>query len=474
MKKTYLLLAIAVSSLFISCFEDNDDNAQPVSILEIQDFIWRGLNFFYLYKADTPELADDAFATTDDLNTFLGTFESPEDLFGFLKSTRDRFSILVPDFVELENSLAGLSQSNGMEFGVVLYPDNSNRVFGYVRYVLPNTSAEAEGLQRGIIFNTVDGVQLTAQDDGSGNLIFDNSIFDPATYTIGLATYDGQEVTPTGESVTLSKQEYTENPIFVSNTLNVNGQNIGYLMYNAFTNEFDSQLNASFANFQTNGITDLVLDLRYNSGGSVRTATYLASMITGQFTGQTFYTEQWNAERQEEFAEDGIFTDTFVNGGEAINSLELSTVYVLTSSRTASASELVINGLAPYINVVQIGDNTTGKYQASFLMYDSPNFQKTVDLNPNHTYAMLPLVFQTANANGFTDFDQGLVPDIDQNEDYSNLGVLGDPAEPLLARALEEITGIPVPGTRAAFIPLETVSESKALQPTYQIMVAEK
>lgn len=470
MKKTLLLLAIAVSSVFVSCFEDLDDNQQPASAIEIQDFIWRGLNFYYLYKADTQELANDAFASESDLEAFLSTFDTPESLFQYLKSPQDRFSILVSDYNELESALAGTTLNNGMEFGLALYPDNSNRVFGYVRYVLPNTSAETEGLQRGVIFNTVDGVQMMAEADGS----FDGSIFDPTTYTIGLANLDGQTVTPTGESVSLNKAEYTEDPIFRTNTFNINGQKIGYLMYNAFTNEFDSDMNAVFGQFQADGITDLVLDLRYNSGGSVRTSTYLASMITGQFTGQTYYTEQWNEDRQADLAEDGVFVDSFVNGGEAINSLNLSTVYVLTTSRTASASELVINGLAPYINVVQIGDNTTGKYQASFLLYDSPNFQKTVELNPNHTYAMLPLVFQTANADGFTDFENGLVPDIDQEEDFANLGMLGDENEPLLATALEEITGIPVPGTRTPSFTAKIISESKAGSTTYQAMVAEK
>ncbi len=466
MKKTLFLLLLTVSSLLVSCFKDNDDSIQPASAVEIQEFIWRGLNFFYLFKADTPELADDAFATNDEFIAFLSTFTSPESFFDFLKSPQDRFSILVSDYTELENALAGTTLNNGMEFGLIFFPDNSGNVFGYIRYVLPNSDAESKGLQRGIIFNTIDGQQINENNF--------SSLLSPDTYTIGLATFDGQNITPTGESVELTKNEITEDPIHVSTTLDINGQKIGYLMYNAFTHEFDSQLNSVFAQFLTDGITDLVLDLRYNGGGSVRTATYLSSMITGQFTGQTFFTEQWNDDRQAEYAEDGVFVSSFVNGGEAINSLNLTRVYVLTTAKTASASELVINGLAPYINVVQIGDNTTGKYQASFLMYDSPNFQKSVELNPNHTYAMLPLVFQTANADGFTDFDDGLIPDIDQNEDYSNLGMLGDPAEPLLATAIQEITGVPVPGTRLPFISLETISESKANSLTYQVMVAEK
>lgn len=473
-KKSILVCTLAVSLLFVSCFKDNDDTAQPASTVAIQDFIWRGLNFFYLYKADTPELANDAFATQGDFDNFLATFDSPEAFFEFLKSSRDRFSFLVSDYNDLEDALSGITLNNGMEFGLVQYPDDSNRVFGYVRYVLPNTSAEAAGVQRGMIFNTIDGVQLMSVDDGNGNPTFDNSIFDPTTYSIGLATLANDVITPTGESIELTKTEYTEDPIFNNTTFDINGKKIGYLMYNAFTNEFDSQLNSVFGQFNSEGVTDLVLDLRYNGGGSVRTATYLASMITGQFTGQTMYTEQWNEDRQPEFAEDGVFVNSFVSGGEAINSLNLTTVYVLTTSRTASASELIINSLNPYINVVQIGDNTTGKYQASFLLYDSPNFQRTVDLNPNHTYAMLPLVFQTANSNGFTDFDNGLVPDIAQTEDLTNLGVLGTQTEPLLATAIAEIAGIPIPGTRRPFTAFEVISESKASSPIYQIMVVER
>ena len=82
-------------------------------------------------------------------------------MFDFLKATQDRFSILVDDYVELINALNGSTENNGMEYGLIRYPDGSGNVFGYVRYVLPNTDAEAKGLERGIIFNTVDGQQIT-------------------------------------------------------------------------------------------------------------------------------------------------------------------------------------------------------------------------------------------------------------------------------------------------------------------------
>jgi C-terminal processing protease CtpA/Prc len=305
-----------------------------------------------------------------------------------------------------------------------------------VRLVLPNTSASDAGLERGIIFNTVDGTQLNADNF--------NDLLTPDTYTIGLATYDGTTVTPTSESVTLTKAQYTEDPVYITKTLDVGGTKVGYIMYNSFTASFDETLNGAFGQLKAEGVTELVLDLRYNGGGSVRTATDLSGMITGQFTGQVFYTEQWNDDRQAAYANNGLFTNVTRNDSP-LNSLNLSRVHVLTTGRTASASELVINGLAPYIDVVQVGTNTTGKFQASTILYDAPapGFSRS-EANPAHTYAMLPLIFKTANAAGNTDYVDGLLPDIELEIDFSNLGQLGDVNEPLLAAALNNILPGPV------------------------------
>ncbi len=464
MKKIYYIPILAAFLLVGSCFEDLDDNLNPASTTTINDFIYRGLNFFYLYKADTPQLANDAFADETAKNAFISSFDSPESIFDFLKSDQDRFSILVDNYVELENSLSGISLNNGMEYGLVLYPDNSGNVFGYVRYVLPNTDAEAKGIQRGDIFNTIDGQQITENNF--------RSLLDPNSYEIGLATYDGETITPTGETVQLTKTEYTENPIYVQRTYTIEGVKVGYIMYNQFNRDFDPELNAVFGNFNAEGVTELILDLRYNGGGSVETATDLASMITGQFNGEVFYTEEWNEDRQEQYAEPGLFNNEISNG-EAINSLNLTKVYIITSSRSASASELVINGLAPYIDVVQVGDTTTGKFQASFLLYDAPapNFSRS-QANPNHTYAMLPLVFKTANAAGNTDYVDGLNPDITIRENYANLGTLGDMTEPLLAEALNDALTILRP--IVPFNVLEEVGDSNMGNPLEGVMVVDQ
>lgn len=465
MKIKTLVVLLFVSTLFVSCFEDMDDKIDPASTLDIQNFIYRGLNYYYLYKADSPKLADDAFSTDSQLDRFLTGFESPEALFEYLKSPQDRFSRLFKDYNVIENALAGVTLSNGMEFGLVYYPDNSGNVFGYVRYVLPNTDAESRGLKRGDLFTTIDGIQLN-KDNYS-------ELLSPNSYTIELATYDGNDFQQTGNTVQLNKTQYDENPIFISRTLDFNGQKIGYLMYNAFIRNKDTKLNDAFAQFKSDGVTDLVLDLRYNGGGSVETATDLASMITGQFNGEIFYQEFWNANRQSERAKDGLFDNTISNGA-ATNSLNLSNVYILTTSNTASASELVINGLDPYINTVQIGDATTGKFQASFLLYDAPapNFSRQ-QASPSHTYVMLPLVFKTANKVGNTDFVDGLFPEITLKENFFNLGQLGESDEPLLAAALSEIQALPRDSHRD-FEQLKEISKVNADSPLDGIMIGEE
>lgn len=462
MKIKISIVLLLISSLFISCFEDMDDKIKPASALDIQNFIYRGLNYYYLYKADTPELANEAFATEEELNGFLSRFDSPEALFDYLKSPQDRFSRLFDDYTVIENALSGVTRSNGMEFGLVYYPDNSGNVFGYVRYVLPNTDAEARGLERGDLFTTIDGVQLN--ENNYQELISADS------YTIGLATYDGVDFQLTGRTELLNKTRYDENPVFIARTLNIDGQKIGYLMYNSFIQRYDTQLNEAFGRFKADGVSDLVVDLRYNGGGSVETATDLASMITGQFNGEIFYKEYWNADRQEGNARDGLFNNT-INNGDAINSLNLNRVYILTTTNTASASELVINGLDPYINTVQIGDVTTGKFQASFLLYDAPapNFSRDQASNA-HTYVMLPLVFKTANKVGHTDFVDGLLPEINLKENYFNLGQLGNPEEPLLAIALGEILAQPR-HSNIDFKELKEISGSSTESPLQGVMI---
>ena len=452
-----LFLALFLSYLPTSCSKDMDDVIDQASALEIKNFIWRGMNNIYLYKAEVPELADDRFASQEELEEYLDNFSSPESLFyDGLVAPQDRFSFLVDDYIELEKAFDGISVANGMQYGLVRESSTSDLVLGYVRYVLPNTSAAAQGMERGDLFNTVDGEQMTLENY--------SRLLEPVSYTLGLAAFQNAEVVSTGEQVRLEKVEYSANPVFITKTIETPQGKVGYLMYNGFTRPFDPQLNEAFAFFQAEGISDLILDLRYNGGGSVESAVDLSSMITGQFEGQVFAKEQWNAEYQAYLEENeperlvNLFNNT-IHTGEAINSLNLSRVYIITTLRTASASELVINGLTPYIDVIQVGETTTGKFQASTTLYDSEDFGR-VGANPGHTYAIQPLIYISLNSEGNSRFINGLPPDIEMEEDVLNLGVLGNPDEPLLQATLNTIAGITPEMKKSIHIDFKQVGES--------------
>jgi carboxyl-terminal processing protease len=469
------LKVLFVSSLLLfmasSCFEDMDDVIRPATTLDIQNFIYKAMNIWYLYKPDVPDLANDRFGSQADLESYLNTFSSPEDLYyNGIQASHDRFSFMTADYRILLDALAGTTKSHGMEYGLVYYPGSETNLFGYVQYIIPGSDAAGKGLTRGMIFNTVNGAQLTVNNF--------QTLSQQDSYEIGFAIYDGSTVTPTGQSVVLNKTTLTENPIHRATTLNIQGNKIGYLMYNGFTQNFVDQLNAAFGQFLGEGITDLVLDLRYNGGGSVRTCVDLAGMITGQFNGQVFYTEKWNPELQEYFEQTspedlvGKFRSQTATG-QNLNSLNLTRLFVLTTQRTASASELLINGLNPYIEVIQIGENTTGKFQASTTFYDSepPNFRRQ-GANLGHFYAIQPLIYTTANASGHTGAVDGLPPDYPSQENYADLGVLGNENETLLSIAIDIIVN---GGTTTDALPQrkKEVSNSKKHLPTYSRMYTE-
>lgn len=369
----------------------------------------------------------------------------------------------------MENLFSGISKTSGLSYGLVRYCESCSDIFAFVRLVLPNTSAEEEGVERGMIFNRVDGEQLT--DTNFSTLLA------PDTFTIGLAKIEGSTISNLEDNFTLTKREYVKNPVFVSRIIETEVKKVGYIYYDSFTADFDSQLNNAFGEFKAAGVTDLVLDLRYNGGGSVRTATDLAAMITGQFEGEIFMKEEWNQKYQNYFEQEEPERllnrfNTSIRTGEPINSLNLGKVYVLTTNRSASASELVINGLEPYIDVVQIGQTTTGKFQASVTLYDSQNFGRT-NANTTHTYAIQPLVLKSVNSAGVSDYINGLDPNYEISEDYRNLGQLGDTNEPFLKLALDVILGnrISIPEPFEQFKP---VGESGMDQLDYQKMYIDK
>jgi hypothetical protein len=439
MKSIYkVLFVFLLAGLILYSCEDNDDTLGVPSNLEVQNFIWKGLNLYYLWQEDVVDLADDRFETQNQLNDYLTNYTDPFDLFNALKvpPTLDRFSILETDYAVLENLFQGITKNNGMEFSLRLQPGSETEVYGVVNYVIPNSDAAAKSVVRGMLFYAINDQALDIDNF--------RTLLAPDSYTLNLADFDSGTITPNGQSIALTKTELTENPIFLAKVIQTNNKKVGYLMYNAFTANYDLQLNQAFGTLKSESVTDLVLDLRYNSGGSVQTATRLASMVTGQFNGQLFAQQQWNSKIQSFFEENNPsqLVNNFTNNIEStpVNSLNLSRVYILTTGATASASELVINGLKPYVTVIQIGTKTIGKNVGSVTLYDSPTFSKE-NRNSRHKFAMQPIVIKTINKDGFGEYQDGLIPTHVQPENPGNMGVLGSENESYLSIALGLING---------------------------------
>ncbi|WP_289644700.1 S41 family peptidase [Maribacter aestuarii] len=470
MRKILVFLLIATA---FSCSKDDDINVpntvDPNSSadVEVQDFMWKAMNLWYFWQGNVPDLADDRFANTPEgseaYTEFLLSGDDPGDFFDSkLLYIEDRFSFYNSDYRVLTNSLAGISRSNGLEFGLIRKQD-SEEIFGYVRYIIPNSDAATKPINRGDLFTGVDGQTLTL-DNYIGLLFGENN-----TYTLNMADFSNGEVMPNDNEIELTKQEaLAENPVYISKSFEINGESIGYIMYNQFTNEYDDDLYDAIIALKSAGITSLVLDLRYNPGGSVNTTRLLASMIYGTNTSDLFLRKRYNEKIQDQLSQSQLevyFADKV--GSRSIDALGLSKLYVLTTNGSASASELLINSLEPYIDVVQIGDVTRGKNEFSTTLVDDRDNSylytpsRVNMINPDVQWAIQPLLGRNENAEGFSDYTDGLVPDIQQKEDLGNLGILGDANEPLLARAIQEITGATGKSDFTVNSPVETMTSSK-------------
>lgn len=470
-----IIITTAPLLLLLSSCEKSDTIASSTND-EINLFIWRAMNTYYLWQPNVVDLSDTRFTNIGQLYSEYSNFSSPVDVFQSLRyqpGVIDRFSWIVDDYIALENSFQGIGLNNGMEFGLVRFANDPVSIFGYVRYVIPNSDAALKGIKRGMLFTKVDDVQLT--ESNYDELLFDNK----TKYTVTLADFNDGNPVSNSNTFELIKTQLQENPVAIVAIIEQGTHKIGYLLYNQFSRTYDGQLNAAFAQFKSENITDLIVDLRYNGGGNVATATYLGGMITGQFNGQLYSKEVWNTKVQEAIDAnlfENHFTNQLDNGiiNEPLNNLYLTSVHFITTQSTASASELVMNSLSSYIDVKSVGTITVGKVHGSVTLYDSDNFTKTGDdLNQDHTWALQPLVLEIKNKDNFNQ-PSGILPTVQLHEDYNNLGVLGERNEPLLERAIVLITtGSKTSSEHNPTKVLEEIGNSKSNHPIKNNMFVE-
>ncbi len=481
------MLGIMLFILVLSCSKDNDLNIpktvspDPAAGADVQDFMWKAMNYWYFWQADVPDLADDRFPVSAEgtklYTEFLTSEEDPGAFFdNKLLFSEDRFSYYRNDYKILTQSLSGISKSNGMEFGLVRF-SGTDDLFGYVRYIVPGSNAATKTIKRGDLFTGVDGVTLNL------NNYIDLLFGDNDSYTLNMATIQNSTVTPNEEEIDLTKTaNLSENPIFLDKIFEINGQKIGYLIYNGFVTEYDEQLNDVFGRFKAGGVTELVIDLRYNPGGFVSSAIILSSLVYGTNTNDLFLKYRYSPKIQPLYNDNQLnrFFTNKTGAGTNLNSLNLTKVYFLATNSSASASELVINCLAPYMEVVQIGESTRGKNEFSITMVDDPESNlgpwvyspaREAKINPKNKWGLQPLVGRSENADGFSDYTAGLIPDIELEEDLENLGILGDQNEPLLARAIQDITGVSAKYDFTVAMPAKIMTSSKMFTPIKDNMV---
>lgn len=463
------LIWIFLGMFILSCKKDKSEKLSETDY-EINRFIWSGLNTYYLWVDNVPELQYKNYNSQLALDYFLNSNGDHEDFFHSLlykPGEVDNWSWIVDDYVSLENQFKGIYKTNGMDFRLGLYSENS-LVFGFVRYVMKGSPADLAGIKRGDYFTSINNTKLTT--DNYRTLLFENQ-----TYTVTIDTLVNRTFVSTGRNKTLAAIEFQENPIYLDTVYAINNKKIGYLVYNTFIANYSLALNDVFQKFKSEGINELILDLRYNPGGDENNMIDLASMIYTTDKSKVFMQTKYNSEVEaylkQKYGTDYVikhFKDqieyTTNNNPPSfypINSLNLSKLHVITSDNTASAGEVLMCGLKPYIPVIMLGDTTEGKYVGSATIKDIIDNNETV--NPNHTWAMQPIIVKIANKDGITDYIGGYKPNILLQEDVTNLGKLGDINEPLLKSMLNYINGIG-PGASALkskTINFSTVADSK-------------
>ena len=459
-KNKYLSLFIAFAFLLIGCsdtfeIEENSGLNDPVN-----DFIWKGLNSWYNWQSESIKLDDSKDDVLEDYHNFLNGYDDYRDLMYDLcykhhsivgsENAIDRFSWFIEDYEIQNQAFQGIRTRFGFTSKMINLNDGTDKVVILVAMVEPNSPAGDAQMKRGDLISAINGTVLTTSNYSSTYAELSNE-----TVTLSFVDEEAGKFTQL-EDKTMTRALVAANPIHVTKIFdNIGGKKVGYLVYNQFSGSFNDELNDAFADFKSAGVEEFVLDLRFNGGGSVLTSALLASMIyrtagTGVFAELKFNDKQRDSDDFYTFENRNyIFnTEGEYQGEEPINRLNsVNRLYVLTSGGTASASEMVINGLRPYMSSVKlIGSTTYGKNVGSITLYDSPKTDYTSEsrANPAHKYAMQPIVFQIYNKDRESDYIQGFAPDIEVNEYnyWNNLLPLGDRNEALLKAALDDISGV--------------------------------
>ncbi len=427
MRVKFSSILLILTVLLLGC---KDKVVEPATESATNKWIYEQMNYWYYWNAEIPKTPDYSKSPKDFFSSLLYKYDAT------LRPNGDRFSWIQESATELEESLSGKTTTTGMEFKLSYYPAGSKSVIGLATYILPNSPAQKAGFKRGDFFMAINGESLTA--DNYSKLIATEGTL---SYTLGEINQEGI-IVATSNSRSVGQEVIQANPVYFDTLYVKEGKTIGYLVYNQFypepyqsgTGEYDKKLETIIGNFKSKGATALILDLRYNPGGYVSSATQLASLIGKVTTNDIFYYKEYNSNVTPDLTKkygESFFYDKFKSKAQNIGS-QLDNLIVLTSTGTASASELLINGLKPFMKVSVIGGKTVGKNVGSITLTNEEGGIK---------YGLQPIVTKSFNSLHQSDYSTGFVPEVSVTEGLK-LYPFGSPEDPLLGEALFKITGI--------------------------------
>lgn len=282
-----------------------------------------------------------------------------------------------------------------------------------VDHVYPSSPAAEAGIKRGDMIYKVNGKSTT--DMTEANQIFHDLQYGTGTMELTLKTADLEKGEYVDATYSLTSADYKENPVAycdilpIDENVNPNGKKVGYISYLSFDGDFNKSLVDSISSLAQKGATDVVLDLRINSGGAVTTALYLSSMLLDESYAGKYFAMLKHNPKNTRFEDERrklvkSYTDPNTLSTSDLPNLDIDKLWVIVSEFSASASELVISGMLGIdVPVFMVGIQTEGKN------YGMDVITRTID---GDTYVYAPITFLVENAKGFSDYDDGFEPDV--------------------------------------------------------------
>ncbi|MBO6220445.1 MAG: PDZ domain-containing protein [Bacteroidales bacterium] len=358
----------------------------------------------------------------------------------------DHWTELTEDLSSFTSSVQGLGLSFGYELQVGRISNKEGAYFMLVCYVNKGKPADKAGLKRGDIIMSIDGSDITSSN------LYDAFYAENVTLGIAHLTSEGY-LGPVEKTVSMTADKEWEDPVIVNKTFDVGGKKVGYLAYGAFDLKSSETLPDVFREFKKEGIEELILDLRYNGGGYAFTECELASMIAPSSVvsaGEVFQTEVYNAILSEEWKRQNYDTNTYFATRHIMESQGIDVdvsdanpgikkLYAIVTGGSASASEGLIVGLSPYMDVTLIGSQTYGKYCAGWMMSpeDLYGTNSQYDYSKITKWGMYVMVSKFADKNGDNAAQPDGIPVQIESEDNPFDGYeLGDENETMLKAAL--------------------------------------